>query len=62
MATREVTVALDPIDAIFVVAALAEVEDRWKGPEWVPSPSTRAERVRRVREAIEQAVYGAVGK
>lgn len=52
---RNITVELDPIDAIFVVAALAEEEARYAALGLFP---TREQRVRHVREAIERAVYG----
>lgn len=60
---REIVVALDPIDAIYIVSALAEIEERWRDfstQDGSPVSFTgRAERCRRVRQAIEQAVYGA---
>jgi hypothetical protein len=52
---RNITVELDPIDAIFVVAALAEEEARYSALGLFP---TRERRVRNVRVAIERAVYG----
>lgn len=58
---REISVGLDPIDAIYIVAALAEMEHRWKDTTISGSPVSltgRAERCRRVRIALEQALYG----
>lgn len=59
---RDIVVALDPIDAIYIVSALAEIEERWRdfteGDGAARSFTGRAERCRRVRQAIESAVYG----